>query len=464
MVGNPSRLGTKRPVDVAHVHAMINSLPAAIESRWLVEPGAVPTTIHQGDFTLAQGTRRVKLHGVIALHWSPKPEVRFEGSPASGQPSLDFQEAQLRTTAHGFRGRAMVLGKHLSDTGNPLYTGICPRAILGQRRTAKSVQFQLVNFPKYVGRSIRFGPTGRASVVAGRLSFRAHGWRVDLDQDPSCSHRLMNVLARGGYATTHVGLIRRTSGREIPFSQAEDFLCCLNFFYAFLSGHWSGPILSAGLGKTSQLWERMGSWMLTASAKPRSWFPETSPLSVEPLLGAFRHLWLDQLWGQALRMTIHWYVHANAEASVTENAIVAAFIPLELLAWLVVVEYGGHMSAKKFGKLSTAGRLEKLLSHSGIPLSVTKDLSPRLHRSALARRKGNGPRSLAAVRNALVHPRRQKRLLLWRLSPIVLYELKELALSYIELSLLRALNYTGPYLPRAHEGWKGDHLRRVPWA
>jgi len=443
---------------------MIDALPATIEAKRLVEPGAVPTTIHQGDFTLVQGSRRVQLHGAIVLHWSPKPEVRFEGSPISGQPSLDFREAQLRTTAHGFRGRAMVLGTRPSNTGSPLYTGICPRAILGQRRTAESVQFQLVNFPKYVGRSIRFGPTGRASGVAGRLSFRAHGWRVDLDQDPSCSQRLKDVLARGGYATTHVGLIRHTSGREIRFSQAEDFLCCLYFFYAFLSGHWSGPILSAGFGKTSQLWERMGSWMLTANAKPRSWFPETSPLSVEPLLGAFRDLWLDQLWGQALRMTIHWYVHANAEASVTENAIVAAFIPLELMSWLVVVEHGGHMSSTRFRSLSTAGRLEELLRHSGIPLSVTKELSPRLHKSALARREGNGPCSLTAVRNALVHPRRQKRLLLSRLSPIVLYELKELALSYIELSLLRALNYTGPYLRRAHEGWKGDHLRRVPWA
>jgi len=63
-----------------------------------------------------------------------------------------------------------------------------------------------------------------------------------------------------------------------------------------------------------------------------------------------------------------------------------------------------------------------------------------------------------------VHPRRHKRLLLSRLKPLVLYELKELALSYIELSLLKALNYTGLYSQRALEGWKGDHLRRVPWA
>jgi len=464
MVGNPSRLGAKRPVDEANVLAMINSLPAAIEARWLVEPGAVPTTIHQGTFTLVQSSRRVRLRGKIALHWSPEPEVRFEGFPVSGQPTLNLQEAQLRTTAHGFRGEAMVLGQHASSEGSPLYTGVCPRAVLGQRRAAKFVQFQLVNFPWYRGRPIRFGPIGRASGVAGRLSFRAHGWRVDLDQTPNCSQRLKDVRARGGYATTHAGLIRRTNGREIPFSQAEDFLCCLHFFYAFLSGHWSGPILTAGIGKTGQLWERMGSWMLTASAKPRSWFPETSPLPVEPLLGAFRHLWLDQLWGRALRMTIHWYVHANAEATVTENAIVAAFIPLELIAWLVVVEHGGHMSARRFKSLSTAGRLEELLRHSGIPLSVTKDLSPWLRRSALARREGNGPCSLTAVRNALVHPRKQKRVLLSRLNPIVIYELKELALSYIELSLLRALNYTGPYSRRAHEGWKGDCLQKVPWA
>jgi len=450
-------------VDMAGVLAMIDALPVALEPKRLVKPGVPPTTIHQGDFTLEQGSRPVRLHGDIALHWSPEPELRFEGARLTGQRTLDLQGAQLRTTAHGLRGRAMVLGQQVSDEGRLLYTGICPRAVLGQRRTAKSVQFQLVNFPCYAGRPVRFGPSNRAQVAAGRLSFRVHGWRVDLDQDPSCAEGLKDVQVRGGYATTHVGLIRRTSDRDIPFGQAEQFLNCLYFFYAFLAGHWSGPILSAGVGKTGLLWERLGSWKLTASGKPRSWFPQTSPRCVEPLLGAFRHLWLDQLWGRALRMLIHWYVHANAESSTTEAAIVASFIPLELMTWLVVVEHGGHLSAARFKSLSTAQRLEELLRHSGIELPVPKHLS-RLHRSALAQREGNGPHSLTAVRNALVHPRRHKRLLLSRLKPLVLYELKELALSYIELSLLKALNYTGLYSQRALEGWKGDHLRRVPWA
>ena len=361
----------------------------------------------------------------------------------------------------------MVLRQRCSSSTGVSYEGICtPHAILGQRRTVKAVQFQLVNFPQYLGRPVRFGSEDRPGVEPARLSLRAHGWRVDLDQDPKCSDQLSDVNARGGYATTHGGVIRRTGDRPITFGEAEQFIDCLHFYFGFLAGRWTGPILSTGIGRTGPLWERLGSWKLTAGRELGTWFPGLSPPStreVEPLLGAFRHLWLDPLWARALRMLVYWYVQANAESGSTEAAIVAAFIPLELIAWLVIVEHGRHMSATKFKNLNTATRLEKLLCHCRIPLPVPRDFA-HLYRSALVKQKGNGPRSLTAIRHALVHPKRGKRSFLSRVDPMIFFELKELALSYVELSLLSVLGYSGMYSRRVFAGRKGDHLQKVPWA
>lgn len=445
-------------------HALVQSLPVGLEPKRSVAPGERPFPIHQGEFTLQQGRRRVRLRGSVALHWSPCPELRFEGAPLRHQPNLELDSAELRTTAHGLRGRALILKQRHSNSGGVSYEGICaPLAILGQRRTVRAVQFQLVNFPWYVGRPVRFGSQERPVFAAARLNLRAHGWRVDLDQGPKCSDQLSEVRTRGGYATTHGGVIRRTGDRPITFGEAKQFIDCLHFYFGFLAGRWTGPILSTGIGRTGPLWERLGSWKLTAGRKPESWFPGSSIRAVEPLLGAFRHFWLDPLWGRALRMLVYWYVQANAESGSTEAAIVAAFIPLELMAWLVVVEHGGHMSATKFNHLRTAERLEKLLCHCGIPLPVPRDFA-RLCRSALVKRKGNGPRSLTAIRHALVHPKRGKRSFLSRVDPMTFFELKELALSYVELSLLSVLGYSGMYSRRVFAGWRDDHLQKVPWA
>ncbi len=157
------------------------------------------------------------------------------------------------------------------------------------------------------------------------------------------------------------------------------------------------------------------------------------------------------------------YVHANSESGTTEDAIVASFIPLELLAWLVVVENGRHISGNGFKKLDTAQRLEHLLQHSNIPLTIPKHFAV-LKSTPLAGRERNGPRCLTTVRNALVHPRRHKRRLLARVDKLTLFELRELSLSYVEQAFLRALGYKGRYARRVYSGWDGDQFERVPWA
>lgn len=173
---------------MASFHALVQSLPAGLEPKRSVTPGEPPFPIHHGAFTLQQGHRRVRLRGRVCLHWLPGPQLRFEGTTLQDEPDLKLDSAELRTTANGLRARALVLGQHPLSRDGIRYEGICaPQAILGQRRTCKAVRFQLANFPHYVGRPVRFGPEDTPTCEAARLSLRAHGWRVDLDQDCKCT-------------------------------------------------------------------------------------------------------------------------------------------------------------------------------------------------------------------------------------------------------------------------------------
>ncbi len=70
------------------------------------------------------------------------------------------------------------------------------------------------------------------------------------------------------------------------------------------------------------------------------------------------------------------------------------------------------------------------------------------------------PHAIVAMRNALIHPRQRERLL--RTPTMARIELQELALSYVELALLRLIDFNGFYLNRLGEKVTGI-VEAVPW-
>ena len=83
------------------LHALVQSLPIGLEPKRSVTPGERPFSIHQGNFTLQQGRRRVRLRGSATLYWSPGPELRFDTSPtsswtlqSSGPQRMGFEAGQ----------------------------------------------------------------------------------------------------------------------------------------------------------------------------------------------------------------------------------------------------------------------------------------------------------------------------------------------------------------------------------
>lgn len=87
------------------------------------------------------------------------------------------------------------------------------------------------------------------------------------------------------------------------------------------------------------------------------------------------------------------------------------------------------------------------------------------HQTALASEAASqdwkdGPHAIGAMRNALIHPRQRERLL--RTPTLARIELQELALSYVELALLRLIGFTGSYFNRLGEKVTGI-VEPVPW-
>lgn len=436
--------------------------PSAVLAEYGVLPPNPALTLHSGGFHIRQGRVRTILNGTVKLHWLPSPEVRFQGSNGLSEPSLDLDSAVIHTPGRGVRGEAVVLNHRIRQNGHH-YAGILQGPVLvGARRAVNAIRFQLLNFPSYLANPVRFDLGDKPLSSRARLEFVAGDWLLKVDQVPDCEKRLKRVRAEGGFAATHACELTKRSGQRIPFEEGSTFLTCLHFFFGFLAGQWAGPVLASGQGVKAPVWRLYGSWKVAPRGNPRSWLPHHEAPDVCLLLESFCELYQKQLWARPIRTLVHLYVHANAESRTTEAALIAAFIPLELLSWLVVVEDGQHMSANKFDDLDTALRIDELLKTSGIPSRIPRELT-KLGGSDLARTHRSGPKCLTKVRNALMHPRKTKRDFLAGLDPLVVFELKELALSYLELGFLSALGYKGQYARRIFKGWKGEDLAPVPW-
>jgi hypothetical protein len=327
----------------------------------------------------------------------------------------------------------------------------------------REVRFQLLNFPHYLGDSVRYEREDGYTLSRSRIRFACPDWVVTLDELADCVERRRRARAQGGVVTTHVGRIARPSSEPFEFDEVSDLLNALHLFFGFLGGRWVGPVLATGWGLKRPAWKQFGNWRISTNHLARSWLPHQRGAEVGGLLEQFLKLYARRLWRRPIRTLVNWYVHANAEAQTTEAALTATAIPLELLAWLVVVEDGNHMSGTGFKRLSFAKRISELLRRHGIPIQVPGDLRALSGSPLLAKGK-SGPDCFNAVRNALVHPRKAKRDLLANIDRPVLFELKELGLGYVELAFLGALGYRGHYARRIFEGWKGDDLAQVPWA
>lgn len=438
--------------------------PAAVEpGRSLIDLPNDPEELHCGSFELIQGKTRVSMDGIVTLHWLPTPEVRFRGIDAVGEGELDLEAAELHAGRAGLRGRALVL-RHSPLAPGHRYEGVLQEGgLCGVRRAVREVRFQLLNFPHYLGDSVKYEREDGSTLSRSRIRFTCPNWVVTLDEVPECVEKQRRARARGGVVATHIGRIERPSGETFEFDEVSDLLNALHLFFGFLAGRWVGPVLATGWGFKRPAWKQFGNWRISTNPLARSWLPHQRGSEIAGLLAQFLELYARSLWHRPIQTLVNWYVHANAEARTTEAALTATAIPLELLAWLVVVEDGNHTSGTKFKDQSFAARISELLNRQGIPNQVPGDLRALSGSPLLAKQK-SGPACFNAVRNALVHPRKAKRDLLATIDGHVLFELKELGLGYFELAFLAALGYRGHYARRIFEGWKGDELAQVPWA
>jgi hypothetical protein len=444
----------RRPPTAAPQAVPVNNaplLPTPYELRGRDEPIALATV---NGRLLQKGAQVASGDVGLSLIWLPHPNVRFEMNAEPwlvdtepGNLELDFPQAVTVPVSVGrvHVGATSEIAGNLSD-----------RAAHGDTTDVDAISFLLANWPAMRGEWITKPGAGG---WLGRVVLESPPWRVTLEVRRDNRELVDELRAFGGYAVTHVGRLERIDGARFSVADGRDVLEALNLFLSLARGLWTPPLLPVGYDGQAIVWRE---WIGRTSSPWRATFAWFSPWQPQTLTDAwplFMQRWQDSQWRDSLTLGIWWYIEANGEAT-AETSLLLCQVALELFSWVILVQEQAQLTRKQHKDTSAEDNIRALLQWAQIPLAIPAEHAT-LTQYAAAEGWADGPTALIRLRNKLTHPG-GKAATIFAVPAEARVELRQLALWYVELVLLRFQDYRGDYLVRHRAGHVGD-VERVPW-
>ena len=314
--------------------------------------------------------------------------------------------------------------------------------IVGRAEELAYVRFDLINFPNF--------NTGRAE---DRLDVAGAEWRVEIR--PPRDSPDVEALRSPFYWVTHSCTVRRADGSAFCSGVAWEVLSVLQDAVSFAAGRWVGMAFVTGFRSDGEVgWKCWGVGRLHPRlSEDGTWFDRHHGDSLPGVLCGALDLSRSSQRYKTFHAAVYWYVRSGADRGGVDGGLILLQACLERLGWQRFVVDGAACPDGRFESLNGGSRLRCLLRECGIPVAIPPKLA-ELAREAATRGWEDGPRAVVETRNLLVHASANDHLP-W-------HEAWMLARWYVELVLLRMLNFTGEYLNRTRALVVGD-VERVPW-
>ncbi len=448
---------------------LFSSYPVIIESPIKMTYPNEVVTIYKGVFTLKIKEIEINLEGKLEFRWFPHPSVAYLGKPVddithihtfikyNGDISVFIDEKYF--------GKGPLIDINL---GNPQsdfsFRGMISHpAIKGDQLVpVNQIIFSIPNFGDFIGYNVQKVSGSMNSAIKARLSLECKEYAISIDRHIDLKERLRNVSDNGGYHILSDGLVESKIGK-ITFEQSQEIMLSLSTFLTFVSGKRTSPIFRIGYLDNKESWKDYSSYLFDSYQYTESWMPKRITDDFKGLWLNYRKIWNDEDDKDFLQTAIHWYIEANT-SKFLDTAIVNAQAALELLYNWWVVEQKQMMLGTDSDRISAANKIRLVVSQIEISQSVPRDFTFLTNYISRFPNILDGPDTIVQTRNAIVHSKKKNREKLNSINNEIKHETMQLSLWYIELALLKILNYSGKYINRVacitrQKRWEEN----VPW-
>ncbi|MBN9120355.1 MAG: hypothetical protein J0I06_14555 [Planctomycetes bacterium] len=458
--------------DLPQSHALVptgNGYPAPLPTPITLGGVNEPIPLYSGAIDFTQDNTTFRAHTNIRLEWLPTPRIRFIVPEVPAEVTPNLGSVALRLDDGTAIERASINGLNHSSHPDGYKAGLSG-LIRGQviRQTDPAVAhvlFLLPNFEAPVGKAVELPMNGWR---AARLSLIGAGWKITLDDVEQLKDVAAVLQRSSGYAITQIGRLEREDGKPFSAEEATAILDALGWYTSFACGRWTAPYLPHGYDATgNQVWQIWDTRRVVPYRVRVSWLDSCHCEHFETPFPRFLALWQNDAWEEVVRLAIHWYVEANAQAGSIEGAIVLTQTAFEMLSSFILVEQECWLAAEPCEKLPAADRIRLLLRWAGIPTDVPADLIAlvklaKSYEEFMLNKRPDTASAMTTIRNTITHPTRKNREKFGKHSGEARRDAWTLGLWALELCLLRLFNYNGTYACRIRQRWVGE-VEQVPW-
>ena len=412
-----------------------------------------PILLAEGEFAIRIGTDVIRQDARIVERLFPSPRLHIQ--PIFPQDLGAFTSDQQRLSA------LVNFGPLSPDASKPLHfqydKGIwvevlaypsltdaqqggmifrsSPSVVLDKNEKATTLRFDILNVTS---------PT-----FAKNMQLRWEGLEIEVAPAPGLSSLTDQLRRQSGYCVTHQGTVTTKGNLVLTKDRAELLLACFEKFVSFVCGSSVSTTNVRGFDLDgSECWLRWGSRLASPWIRRRSWANHTSTTAFDDLFDKFQSMYRANrlFWDRVLG----WYIASNestgADVSIILNQVILEALTLDGVSERGDGEYVGDWIKRALDLYSI---------DSSVP-QTTQELAT----FAAGLNWLHGPQALVGIRDSLVHSKMKH-----RLPSVEAYaQSRHLGLKYIELAILKLLDYRGDYIDRIKSFDNSAHLDRVPWA
>lgn len=448
-----------------------------IQTRYEPNEPNKPLLLHNGEIILTQDSITLKGDGEITLEWFPQPHLGFKMKFGGGQESdiqkLSYVSIQMPNVRKDVATPGIV-SRHIKEGGKTTEVRGTLRAVeplkFGSSDYLKKIALYLTNFHYGIE------PT----------KIKAGNWECEIREIGEWSLRkeLQELQATQGYAITHVCYLSKIDKTNLDGSELESIIDALYYFFSFLRGFWCNLGQVNGLDASGKpIWEFWRAPNVSSTRiQDKSWFipmpdllnpssADSTPPDLGHALEVFLDLWSDETCQKVLRTAIELYLEANIQKNV-DTSLILGQIGLETVSYIKNV-VKGSMTKEEFEKKKAPELIRLLLDDAKISYDMSNssynDLAIYGHKNGIEKKEItheindgkvtyplNGVEIIVRMRNGIVHPDKRDKVFKAFFDERI--DIRQLALHYLELSLLFLFEFRGKYKNRMD-----NSVEETPW-
>lgn len=441
-------------------------VPETVEYSTMMNYANEPLTIFEGDFLLKNGIEEIIFSGIISFNWVASTGAQFQGEIKEDSPGFRYSARDnYLTIINGLEfGEGIVtntnIGNKLSIKG--ILSG---ETVFGDRSVlVEKIVFSIPNLRDFHGMPIKKIINEDVLLRRGRLTLENETYVINIDQCEDYQKRTDSLKERGGYIILFYGELVCKNGL-VTYEDTRDIFDCLDTFITFLNGKRTAAMFQQGKLKNETIWYDYTDYFVDSHRNVQSWPQSHSIAGLNDLWQSFSKIWKNADDRNFLRTAIHWYVEANGHKGFSEGSIIMAQTALELLYNWFVVERKKLILGRDSENISAANKIRLLLSQLDISLEVPDSFTELQKFVNSSNNILDAPDAVVQIRNAIVHSQMEKRKKLSAIHYMAKYEALQLCIWYIEMALLRILDFNEKYFNRCSgEIYKSRADVYVPWA